>query len=331
MKSKNAKHYKYTLNLILSLPLSLLKRSLDAVWILCWEGSDLDILTEDEDDNGTLSVIDEASKVTVHTSIKAQIIDSYPRPVHGFFEAENCELTDEKTKYAYVTHIMEPGLHEVDLATKQYSKFYNLSDYQCYGTFSLALSQPHRYAFVQCYTNEERDTKAQIVLDLKEEQIKAINSIHFGLPFASPDGRFVITLNYFAILTQYIDPSGQLYLFQDIESNLLLSSLAFYPRDAGYDVYVTSKDQSAIILLHVDQTGIKTLKVISTVGKPSQDTDWVHTQRSIVIGCGSNVRYLATPATGEDAVVVLDGEKQEMGGMVKGIKGARTIVWVGSE
>ena len=276
-------------------------------------------------------MIDEASKVTVHTSIKAQIIDSYPRPAHGFFEGENCELTDKKTEYGYVTHIMEPGLHEVDLATKQYSKFYNLSNHQCYGTFALALSQPHRYAFIQCYTNEDRDTKAQIVMDLKEEQIKAINSIHFGLPFASPDGRFVITLNYFAILAQYIDPSGQIYLFQDIESNLLLSSLAFYPRDAGYDVYVTSKDQSAIILLHVDQTGIKTVKFISAVGKPSQDKDWVHTQRSIVIGCGSNVRYLVTPATGEDAVAILDGEKQEMRGMVKGIKGARTIVWVGSE
>ena len=311
--------------------MSLLKRSLDAVWILCWENDTLNILTEDEDDNGTLSVIEEASKVTVHTSIKAQIMDGHPRPVHGFFVEENCELKEEETKYGYVTHIMEPGLHEVDLATKQYSKFYNLSDHQCYGTFGLALSQPHRYAFVQCYTNEELDDKAQIVVDLKEEQIKAINSLNFGSPFASPDGRFVITLNYFAILTQYIDPSGQIYLFQEIESNLLLSSLAFLPRDAGYDVYVTSKDQSAIILLHVDQTGIRTLKFISTVGKPSSDKDWFHTQRPIVIGCGTNVRYLATPATGEDAVVIVDGEKQEMRGMVKGIERARTIVWVDNE
>lgn len=308
--------------------MSLLKRSLDAVWILCWESSTLDVLTEDEDDNGTLSVINDASKVTVHASIKAQIIDSYPRPVHGFFPAENCELTDQETKYGYVTHIMEPGLHEVDLVTKQYSKFYNLSDYQCYGTFGLALSQLYRYAFVQCYTNEERDTKAQIVMDLEKRQMKAIDSTHFGSPFASPDGRFVITLNYYAILTRYIDPAGQIYLFQEIESNLLLSDLAYYPRDAGYDVYVTSKDQSAIIVLYVDQRGIHIVKFISTVGKPSSVRDWIHTQRPIVTGCGSNVRYLATPATREDTVVVVDGEKQEMRGMVEGIKGARTIVWV---
>lgn len=300
------------------------------MWILCWEISTLDLLTEDEDDNGTLSVIKDASKVTVHTSIKAQILDSYPRPVHGFFVAENCELTDQETKYGYVTHIMEPGLHEVDLATKQYSKFYNLSDCQCHGTFDLALSQLYRYAFVQCYTNEERDSKAQIVMNLEKRQMMAVDSAHFGTPFASPDGRFIITLNYYAILTRYIDPAGQIYLFQEIESNLLLSDLAFYPRDAGYDVYVTSKDQSAIILLHVDQRGIHIVKFISTAGKPTSARDWVHTQRPIVIGCGPNVRYLATPATREDVVVVIDGEKREMRGVVEGIKGARTIVWVGS-
>lgn len=299
------------------------------MWILCWENSTLDVLTEDEDDNGTLSVIKDASKVTVHTSIKAQIVDSYPRPVHGFFVVENCELKIQETKYGYVTHIMEPGLREVDLATGQYSKFFNLSNYQCYGTFDLALSRLYRYAFVECYTNEERDSKAQIVMNLEKRQMMAVDSTHFGSPFASPDGRFIITLNYYAILTRYIDPAGQIYLFQEIESNLLLSDLAFYPRDAGYDVYVTSKDQSAIILLHVDQRGIHIVKFISTVGKPTSARDWVHTQRPIVIGCGPNVRYLATPATREDVVVVIDGEKREMRGVVEGIKGARTIVWVG--
>lgn len=301
------------------------------MWALCWGNSSLDILTEDEDDIGTLSVINEASKVTVHTSIKAQMIDGFPRPAHDFFEAGNCELTSEKNKYAYVSHIMEPGIHEVDLATKQYSKFYNLSDYQCYGTINLVVSQPFRYAFVQCYTNEERDTKAQIAMDLEERQIKAISSINFGVPFVSPDGRFVITLNFYAILTQFIDPAGQIYLFHEIESNLLLSHLAFRPRDAGYDVYVTSKEQSAIIVLHVDPRGIKIVKFISTVGKPSSVRDWIHTERPIVIGCGTDARYLATPATGEDAVVILDTEKREMRGRVEGIKESRSVVWIGRE
>lgn len=289
------------------------------------------MLTEDEDDVGTLSVINEAGKVTVHSSINAQMIDGIPRPAHDFFEAGNCELTNEESKYAYVTHIMEPGIHEVDLVTKQYSKFYNLSDYQCYGTIGLVLSQPFKYAFVQCYTNEERDSKAQMVLDLRETQIKAINSFNFGTPFVSPDGSFVITLNFYAILTQYIDPAGQIYLFNDIESDILLSHLAFRPRDAGYDVYVTSKDQPTIIVLHVDPRGIKIIKFISTVGKPSGTRDWIHTERPIVIGCESDARYLATPATGEDAVVILDAEKREMQGRVEEIKEARTIVWVGRE
>ena len=289
------------------------------------------MLTEDEDDIGTLSVINEAGKVTVHSSIKAQMIDGIPRPAHDFFEAGNCELTIEESKYAYVTHIMEPGIHEVDLVTKQYSKFYNLSDYQCYGTIGLVLSQPFKYAFVQCYTNEERDSKAQMVMDLRETQIKAINSFNFGTPFVSPDGSFVITLNFYAILTQYIDPAGQIYLFNDIESDILLSHLAFRPRDAGYDVYVTSKDQPTIIVLHVDPRGIKIIKFISTVGKPSGTRDWIHTERPIVIGCESDAHYLATPATGEDAVVILDAEKREMQGRVEEIKEARTIVWVGRE
>ena len=310
-----------------NITLHLFQRSLDAVWVLCWEDSSLEILTEDEDDNGTLSVINEASKMIPHTSIKAQMKDDNPRPVHGFFAAENCEL---QPKYGYVTHIMQPGLHEVDLATKQYSKFYNFSEHQCYGTFGLALSQAYSLAFVQCYTNEDRDTRGQLVVDLKRNQIEAMSELNFGSSFASPDGRFVITLNYYAILTQYIDPTGQIFSFQDIESNLLLSQLTFYPRDAGYDVYVTSKDRSAIIVLHVDQGGIKTLKFISTVGKPLEE-DWVHTQRPIVIGCGPDARYLATPATGEDTVVIVDAERREMSGKVKGIKGARTIVWVGNE
>lgn len=306
-------------------------RSLDTVWILSWGNSSLDVLTEDEDDIGTLSVINEAGKVTVHSSIKAQMIDGIPRPAHDFFEAENCELTNEESKFAFVTHVMEPGIHEVDLVTKQYSKFYNLSDYQCYGTISLVVSQPFKHAFVQCYTNEERDAKGQIVMDLEERQIKAINSINFGTPFVSPDGRFVITLNFNAISTLYIDPAAKIYLFNEIESRLLLSHVAFRVQDAGYDVYVTSKDQSAIILLHVDPRGIKILKIISTDDKPSAVRDWIHTESPIVTGCEADACYLATPATREDAVIILNGEKREMQGRVEGIKAARTIVWVGHD
>lgn len=305
-------------------------RSLDAVWVLCWGDSSLDILTEDEDDNGTLFVINEASKMIPHTTIKVQIKDEYPRPIHGFYSADNCELKGDKTKYGYATHVMEPGFHEIDLNMKEYSKFYNLTEHQCRGTFGFAISEPHNLAFVQCYTNEELDTKAQLVIDLKERKVDAVSELNFGSSFASPDGRFVITLNYYAILTQYIDPTGQIFLFQEIKSNLLLSQLAFYPRDLGYDVYVTSKDRSAIVVLYVDQTGINTLKFISTVGKPLEE-DWVHTQRPIVRGCGSDARYLATPATGDDSVVILNAENREMSGKVNGVKGARTIVWVGNE
>ena len=171
------------------------------------------------------------------------------------------------------------------------------------------------------------DSKAQLVIDLKENQLEAKSEQYFGTSFASPDGRFIITLNYYAILTQYIDPAGQIFLFPEIESNILLSHLAVYPRNAGYDLYVTSKDQSTIIVLHVDQRGIDTLKFISSVGKPLQE-DWIHTQRPIVIGCEAGARYLATPATGEDAVIILDAERKEMSGKVGGIKGAQTILWV---
>ena len=288
------------------------------------------MLTEDEDDNGTLAVIGEASKSVVHTSIKAQIGDGYTKPVHGFFEAENCALKGVEVKYGYVTHIMEPGLHEVDLVTREYSRFLNLSG-QCHGTLGLSLSLPQNYAFVQCYTNEELDLKAQVVVDTKNNQIVSINTVYFGFPFASPDGQFVITLNYYAIFTQYIDPVGNIHRFPEIKSTLLLSSLAFYPCDAGYDVYVTSKDQAAIIVLHVDPNGIETRRFISSVGKPSLERDWVHTERPIVIGCEPNVNYLATPATADDEVIILDGQQQEMRGRVKGIKGARTIVWAPRE
>ena len=305
----------------------LFTRSLDAVWILSWENSSLEVLTEDEDDNGTLSVISNASKMILHTTTKP-MMNGFHDAAHGFFAVENCELTEEK--YGYVTHIMEPGLHEVDLATRRYTKFYNFSEHQCYGTFDLALSQPHKYAFVQCYTNRDLDSKAQLVIDLKENQLEAKSEQYFGTSFASPDGRFIITLNYYAILTQYIDPAGQIFLFPEIESNILLSHLAFYPRNAGYDLYVTSKDQSTIIVLHVDQRGIDTLKFISGVGKPLQE-DWIHTQRPIVIGCEAGARYLATPATGEDAVIILDAERKEMSGKVGGIKGAQTILWVGNQ
>ncbi|XP_067052687.1 follistatin-related protein 5-like [Acropora muricata] len=305
-------------------------RSLDAVWVMSWADESLEILTEDEDDNGTLHVITEASKMTEHVSVKIRPMDDNPVSAHGFFVADNCNPIGAETKSGYVTHIFEPGFHEVDLITKQFSKFYNLSENKCYGTFGIAVSEPHSLAFVQCYTNEERDTKAQLVIDLKENQLKALNEFIFGTSFVSPDGRFVITLNYYAILTQYIDPAGQIFLFAEIESNLLLSQLAFYSRDAGYDVYVTSRDQSAIIVLHVDPRGIKTPKFISTVGKPQQK-DWVHTQRPIVIGCGSDARYLATPATGESTVVILDGDHRQMVGKVEEIKGASTIVWAGKE
>lgn len=302
-------------------------KSVDEVWVLCGNNNTLDWLTEDDDISGSLFFISGVSTMPTQTSIKARQIlgTSSSRSVHSFYEPTNCAV-DEETKYGYIIYAQEPRLHQIDLVTKNFSHIFALRTSQCHGIADVVFSQPYSYAFVQCYTDTELSQITQLLLNLKDGTVLSENAANFGRPFVSPDGQYVLTLNDFTIMSQYIDPVGNIHMLQPIKTNLRLSDLAFYPRVYGYDVYVTSEDKSAVIILRLD-TNVQTIKLIPDVGKPSRAWDREYIRRPIISAC-RDARYLATPSTSDDSVIIIDGEQQDVHGKVKSIGGARTIVWV---
>ena len=153
-----------------------------------------------------------------------------------------------------------------------------------------------------------------------------MTTVNIGIPHISPDGRFVVTLNEHTISTLYFDPDGTIEIGEPIKTSMLLSDVAFIAKDDGYDVYVTSKDSSSIVVLRARPSGMETADVLTDVGVPAKEKDYLHTRRIIVIGCEAHARYLATPS--ENKVIVLDGDQQLVRGKFENVKGVAALVWV---
>ena len=69
---------------------------------------------------------------------------------HGYMYADS-EVKDGEV--GYVTHLFNPGLHQLDLSSKSYKSFVNVSSYGCGGTLNLAYSSVNKHVFVQCYAS----------------------------------------------------------------------------------------------------------------------------------------------------------------------------------
>lgn len=118
--------------------------------------------------------------------------------MHGYLRTENCQRQNPKLVYGIVSHLYEPGIHKLNLRRKLKTKFINTSTKGCTSTFGLAYSSVTNYAFVQCLSFSGSAGKMMII-DLTNDAVLPVsNSITAGvtgIPYASPDGKYVVVIH----------------------------------------------------------------------------------------------------------------------------------------
>jgi follistatin-related protein 5 len=121
----------------------------------------------------------------------------------------------------------------------------------------------------------------QLVLDYITNSIISIKADLVGIPFVSPDSRYVITINHrhdsVLLSVQQVTISGLVFAF-DVETTLNISDIRFVKSSVSleYDVYATT-DKSEILFLSL---GTGKVETITDVGEPASAT-WLNGGRKI--------------------------------------------------
>lgn len=229
-------------------------------------------------------------------------------------------------KVGYVTHMFNPGLHQLDLSSKMYKDFVNVSNYGCRGTFNFAYSSVSKHGFFDC-----RGAKALLELDVATDRV--VRSWNFtGVPFASPDGRYIVTLyksvnesinlllasKVFVLVVSDKDSAPTQKSTVDISGGV--SDLVFDPKNS-YVAYISLIYRDKIAVLD-----LKHLKVsyIDGVGSVLSGPG-IHAVNRPLIVAGS---YIVTPANANNSVAIINLASHEMEGMVEGVVQGKGVVAV---
>ena len=237
-------------------------------------------------------------------------------------------------KFGYVSHLFNPGIHQLDLDTKSYKRFVNVSDLGCGGTLYFAYSTLNKHAFFQCYVY--RTSVGLLEMDLTKEQV--VRKWNFtGRPYSSPDGRFIITL--FAPVNETVDvllDSKVHVLFISKEgSPPILKSTLHIPSGVSELVYVKKTDQqdgylAFISLLYSDKMAVLDLDHLES---GSAAVSYIHGVGSVITGehamSRSMVvlgRWLLSPANANNTVAIIDTSTRKLHGMVMGVVGGDELI-----
>jgi len=243
-------------------------------------------------------------------------------------------------KVGYVTHMFNPGIHQLDLVSKSYKGFVNVSNYGCTGTFNLAYSSANKHAFVQCYV--ARRSVALLEMDLASDQI--VTKWNFtGAPYASPDGRYIV------ILYKSINEAANLLLdskvfvlhIPDNNSPAVFKSEFDFPGGVSKLVFDKKADQQGgylayISLLYSDKIAVMDLDMLDSYGNKISYIEGVgsvftapgmHAVRRSLLRSGS---WLVSPATANNSVAIINTATRELHGMVMGVAGGRRLIAVHS-
>lgn len=121
----------------------------------------------------------------------------------------------------------------------------------------------------------------QLVIDYITSAIISIKADLVGVPYISPDSRYVITVNHrhdsVLLSVQQVTIHGLLFAF-DVETTLNISDIRFVKSSISldYDVYATT-DKAEILFLSLDTGKVET---ITGVGDPGIIT-WFNGGRKI--------------------------------------------------
>ena len=240
-------------------------------------------------------------------------------------------------KVGYVTHLSNPGIHQLDLTTKSYKDFHNISDQGCYGTFHLAYSSLNKHTFVQCYAS----FKAVFLLEMDLTKKQVIRKWNFtGTPYASPDGRFIVALYKSINRTANLLLDSKVYVLRisekghtsilstlDIPSGV--SRLVFDKKagpESGYVAYISLlySDKIAILDLGQLQSGSAALRYIEDVGFVQTVPYSPGMSRPLFV----SGRWLVSPASANDSVAIIDTSTLKLHGMVTGVVKGQGVIAV---
>lgn len=245
---------------------------------------------------------------------------------------------DEKIKdgkIAYVTHLWNPGLHQLDLDSKAYSDFVNVSSFNCSGTLHFAFSSVNNHGFFECFG-------PNVVLELDIDSDKVVKKWDFqGYPFASPDGRYIVSLHGPVNETTNSLLDSKVYVLEISEgSDPVLHPVINIPGGVAELVFVEKEDKEGsyfvfISLLYDDKLAVLDLDLASSsdegkvtfiegVGRVKTAPGMHAVGRPLAHGGD----WVITPASRNSSVAVINAKSRRLHGTVPGIVGAKRLVWV---
>ena len=245
---------------------------------------------------------------------------------HGYMFADP-EVKDGKT--GYITHLFNPGLHQIDLIAKAYKTFVNVSDYDCTGTLNFVYSPVNKHAFFDCYRSSTK--VALLEMNLSNDTIVRKWNIA-GVPYASPDGRYIVALyksvnestNLLLASKVYVlvipgkDSATILKSTLDIDGGV--SDLVYYEKvekKGSFIAYISLiySDKIAVLDLDYLDSGNPQISYIVNVGSV-YSAPGMHSVSRPLVASGP---WLVTPATANQSLAIINIAKQELYGMVKGV------------
>ncbi|XP_033108247.1 follistatin-related protein 5-like [Anneissia japonica] len=274
---------------------------LDQVWFVSWG-------KKDQPSMRIVQVIPEASKFQAHhpihmeptkhhyDSIQSLYIPPKQIPGQGFFE------------YGFAHHDKELGLDKIDLKSMKKVSTLELVSHGCV-PHALAYVSFGGYLVVSCGNS---NTGKQLIIDYITEKVVEVNEHIKGVPKISPNGEFLVSIDYNegAIFVQTISELGKVEQHFEIRANIIISDVAFFPsvtRDS-YDMLLTPREDNEALFVNL-KTGA--LKVITVNGQPINPDDWPPNEHNRhVVSDGLLDGYLATPM--RESLLIFDTRSQKV-------------------
>ena len=231
-------------------------------------------------------------------------------------------------KTAYVTHFSNPGIHELNLETKSYTRFINFTDFGCSGTYGIAYNSYNSHLYVSC----QKKYRTISIIEMDTNSNEYTKRSFPGFPFVSPNGKFVVVLyrskniSRMNILAVKNPSSSDHYGELRIPGGV--SHAVFYPKSENPDSYyafvtLDYSNKMAVVDLDLAKNGMSAVTYIKNVDE--QDTRPHGARRRDLFISG---KWIISPATKAKTVVIINAETQKVHGKVSDVNGGNFAVWV---
>ncbi|XP_028391836.1 follistatin-related protein 4-like isoform X2 [Dendronephthya gigantea] len=240
-------------------------------------------------------------------------------------------------KTAFVTTFSYPGIKELNLETKNYTNFRNFAGYGCAGTSGIAYNSYNKHLYVGCRKPYQRRSTLILELDTVTDTTK--NWSLPGVPFVSPDGRFVVLLYRTETVTNkqfsrinILAVNGTRFnasYYADLHFPGWVSNPVFYPKgetSGSYFLFLALEytNKMAVVDLELAKTGnISYVKYIEDVDSYKSGFSWESRSDWFVAE-----KWIISPITVNKTVVIINAETQKIHAKIRGVNGAHFAVWV---